>query len=161
MSYFEIKGLAKSFGGLMALYDINLSIEKGEIVGLIGPNGSGKTTLFNCINNFCTPDQGQILFKGHRIDGFPTHRICKLGIARTFQIVKPLKRLTVLDNVMAGAFLHTNDEKQAREKSLSVLESCELSHRKDMLGEGSTHRRQEAHGSGQGAGQRSGTAPAR
>ncbi len=134
MSYFEIKGLAKSFGGLMALYDINLSIEKGEIVGLIGPNGSGKTTLFNCINNFCTPDQGQILFKGHRIDGFPTHRICKLGIARTFQIVKPLKRLTVLDNVMAGAFLHTNDEKQAREKSLSVLESCELSHRKDMLG---------------------------
>ncbi|MGA7578751.1 MAG: ABC transporter ATP-binding protein [Desulfobaccales bacterium] len=134
MSYFEIKGLAKSFGGLMALYDINLSIEKGEIVGLIGPNGSGKTTLFNCINNFCTPDQGQILFKGQRIDGFPTHRICKLGIARTFQIVKPLKRLTVLDNVMAGAFLHTNDEKQAREKSLAVLESCELSHRKDMLG---------------------------
>lgn len=67
MSYFEIKGLAKSFGGLMALYDINLSIEKGEIVGLIGPNGSGKTTLFNCINNFCTPDQGQILFKGQRL----------------------------------------------------------------------------------------------
>ena len=134
MSFFEIKGLAKSFGGLMALYDINLSIEKGEIVGLIGPNGSGKTTLFNCINNFCTPDHGQILFKGQRIDGFPTHRICKMGIARTFQIVKPLKRLTVLDNVMAGAFLHTNDEKQAREKSLSVLESCELSHRKDMLG---------------------------
>jgi branched-chain amino acid transport system ATP-binding protein len=134
MSFFEIKGLVKAFGGLMALYDINLSIEKGEIVGLIGPNGSGKTTLFNCISNFCTPDSGQILFKGKRIDGLPTHRICKLGIARTFQIVKPLKRLTVLDNVMAGAFLHTNDEKQAREKSLDVLESCELSHRKDMLG---------------------------
>ncbi len=134
MSYFEIKGLVKTFGGLTALYDINLSIEKGEIVGLIGPNGSGKTTLFNCINNFCTPDRGQILFKGKRIDGLPTHQICKMGIARTFQIVKPLKRLTVLDNVMAGAFLHTNDEKQAREKSLAVLESCELSHRKDMLG---------------------------
>jgi len=134
MSYFEIKELVKTFGGLTALYEINLSIDQGEIVGLIGPNGSGKTTLFNCINNFCTPDRGQILFKGQRIDGLPTHQICKMGIARTFQIVKPLKRLTVLDNVMAGAFLHTNDEKQAREKSLAVLEFCELSHRKDMLG---------------------------
>ena len=134
MSFFEIKGLVKTFGGLTALYEINLSIDQGEIVGLIGPNGSGKTTLFNCINNFCTPDRGQILFKGQRIDGLPTHQICKMGIARTFQIVKPLKRLTVLDNVMAGAFLHTNDEKQAREKSLAVLEFCELSHRKEVLG---------------------------
>jgi branched-chain amino acid transport system ATP-binding protein len=134
MSYFEIKELVKTFGGLTALYEINLSIDQGEIVGLIGPNGSGKTTLFNCINNFCTPDRGQILFKGQRIDGLPTHQICKMGIARTFQIVKPLKRLTVLDNVMAGAFLHTNDEKQAREKSLAVLEFCELSHRKEVLG---------------------------
>lgn len=134
MSYFEIKELVKTFGGLTALYEINLSIDQGEIVGLIGPNGSGKTTLFNCISNFCTPDRGQILFKGQRIDGLPTHQICKMGIARTFQIVKPLKRLTVLDNVMAGAFLHTNDEKQAREKSLAVLEFCELSHRKEVLG---------------------------
>jgi branched-chain amino acid transport system ATP-binding protein len=134
MSFFEIKGLVKTFGGLMALNDINLSIEQGEIVGLIGPNGSGKTTLFNCINNFCQLDRGQILFKGKRIDGLPTHKICQMGIARTFQIVKPLKRLTVLDNVMAGAFLHTNNEKQAREQSLAVLESCELSHRKDVLG---------------------------
>lgn len=134
MSYFEIKGLMKNFGGLMALNDINLSMEQGEVVGLIGPNGSGKTTLFNCINNFCKPDRGQILFKGKRIDGLPTHKICQMGIARTFQIVKPLKRLTVIDNVMAGAFLHTNDESQARKKSLDVLEFCELSHRKDMLG---------------------------
>lgn len=134
MSYFEIKGLMKNFGGLMALNDINLSMEQGEVVGLIGPNGSGKTTLFNCINNFCKPDRGQILFKGKRIDGLPTHKICQMGIARTFQIVKPLKRLTVIDNVMAGAFLHTNDESQARKKSLDVLDFCELSHRKDMLG---------------------------
>lgn len=134
MSYFEIKGLVKNFGGLMALNDINLSIEQGEVVGLIGPNGSGKTTLFNCINNFCKPDRGQILFKGKRIDGLPTHKICQMGIARTFQIVKPLKRLTVIDNVMAGAFLHTNDENQARKKSVDVLDFCELSHRKDMLG---------------------------
>jgi branched-chain amino acid transport system ATP-binding protein len=134
MSYFEIKGLVKNFGGLMALNDINLSIEQGEVLGLIGPNGSGKTTLFNCINNFFKPDRGQILFKGKRIDGLPTHKICQMGIARTFQIVKPLKRLTVIDNVMAGAFLHTNDETQARKKSLDVLDFCELSHRKDMLG---------------------------
>jgi branched-chain amino acid transport system ATP-binding protein len=134
MSYFEIKGLVKNFGGLMALNDINLSMEQGEVLGLIGPNGSGKTTLFNCINNFFKPDRGQILFKGKRIDGLPTHKICQMGIARTFQIVKPLKRLTVIDNVMAGAFLHTNDETQARKKSLDVLDFCELSHRKDMLG---------------------------
>jgi branched-chain amino acid transport system ATP-binding protein len=134
MSYFEIKGLVKNFGGLMALNDISLSIEQGEVLGLIGPNGSGKTTLFNCINNFFKPDRGQILFKGKRIDGLPTHKICQMGIARTFQIVKPLKRLTVIDNVMAGAFLHTNDETQARKKSLDVLDFCELSHRKDMLG---------------------------
>jgi len=134
MSFFEIQGLTKAFGGLMALNDVNLSIEQGEILGLIGPNGSGKTTLFNCINNFCKPNHGQILFKGRRIDGLATHKICQMGIARTFQIVKPLKRLTVIDNVMAGAFLRTNDEKQARKRSLEVLEFCELAHRKDMLG---------------------------
>ena len=135
MKFFQIKGLVKSFGGLMALNGINMSIEKGEILGLIGPNGSGKTTLFNCISNFYTPNRGEILFKDKRINGFSTHEICMLGIARTFQIVKPLTRLTVLDNVMTGAFLRTNDVQQAKKKALEILDFCDLSHRKDMLGQ--------------------------
>jgi len=134
MSYFQIKGLSRAFGGLMALNDINMSIEKGEVLGLIGPNGSGKTTLFNCISNFYSPDKGEIVFKDKRIDGLPTHRICMMGIARTFQVVKPLKRLTVLDNVMAGAFLRTRDMRKAREKALQVLEFCELIHHRATLG---------------------------
>ena len=134
MSYFQIKGLFRTFGGLTALNDINMSIEKGEVLGLIGPNGSGKTTLFNCISNFYSPDKGEIVFKHRRIDGLPTHRICMMGIARTFQIVKPLKRLTVLDNVMAGAFLRTRDMRKAREKALQVLEFCELIRHSGTLG---------------------------
>ncbi len=134
MSYFQIKGVFRTFGGLAALSDINMSIEKGEVLGLIGPNGSGKTTLFNCISNFYPPDRGEIVFKDRRINGLPTHQICMMGIARTFQIVKPLKRLTVIDNVMAGAFLRTRDMRKAREKALHVLEFCELIHHRDTLG---------------------------
>lgn len=134
MTYFEIRDLVRSFGGLRVLNGINLSIKQGEILGLIGPNGSGKTTLFNCICNFHRPDRGEVVFKGKRLDRLPTHEICKLGIARTFQLVKPLKRLTVFENVLAGAFLRTSDMKEAKAKAHEVLEFCELSHRQDMLG---------------------------
>jgi branched-chain amino acid transport system ATP-binding protein len=133
MAYLDINHVVRRFGGLVAVNDITVGIEQGEILGLIGPNGSGKTTLFNCINNYYTANSGEIVFKGIPITHKSTHEICHLGIGRTFQVVKPLRRMTVLENVMAGAFLRTSNTTEARDKALEVLDFCELSHRKDML----------------------------
>ena len=133
MAYLDITNVVRRFGGLVAVDDITVGIEQGEIFGLIGPNGSGKTTLFNCINNYYTANSGGIVFKGIPITRKPTHEICRLGIGRTFQVVKPLRRMTVLDNVMAGAFLRTSSATKARDKAMEVLDFCELMHRKDML----------------------------
>ena len=114
MGLLELKNVVKKFGGLVAVNGINISVENGEIFGLIGPNGSGKTTIFNCINHFYSIDGGEIIFKGINIEKMSSHKICNLGIARTFQVVKPLRRLTVLENVMSGAFLRTNRVKEAK-----------------------------------------------
>ncbi len=132
MSFFEVRDVVKNFGGLRAVDHLSFSVEQGEIFGLIGPNGSGKTTIFNLINGFYPLTAGEIYFKGQRIDKLPTHKICELGIGRTFQVVKPLKRMTVLENVMAGAFLRTNSMVRARTKALEVLDFCGLMHRKDV-----------------------------
>lgn len=132
MSFFEVREVVKNFGGLTAVDHLSFSVNEGEIFGLIGPNGAGKTTIFNLINGFYPLTSGEIYFKGRRIDKLPTHRICELGIGRTFQVVKPLKRMTVLENVMAGAFLRTNSTARAREKAREVLDFCGLSHRKDV-----------------------------
>jgi len=133
MAYLDINHVVRRFGGLVAVDDITVGIEQGEIFGLIGPNGSGKTTLFNCINNYHPANSGEILFKGIPITRRSTHEICRLGIGRTFQVVKPLRRMTVLENVMAGAFLRTDSVTKARDKATEVLDFCELLHRKDML----------------------------
>lgn len=133
MAFLDINHVVRRFGGLVAVNDITVGIEQGEIFGLIGPNGSGKTTLFNCINNYHTANSGEIVFKGTPITHKPTHEICKLGIGRTFQVVKPLRRMTVLENVMAGAFLRTDSVTKARDKALEALDFCELMHRKDAL----------------------------
>jgi branched-chain amino acid transport system ATP-binding protein len=98
----ELKGIAKSFGGLTALSDISWKVGEQEILGLIGPNGAGKTTLFNLISGFLKPDQGRITLKGESLVGKRPDEVCRLGIARTFQIVQPFARLSVLDNVVAG-----------------------------------------------------------
>jgi len=132
VSFFEVRDVVKNFGGLRAVDHLSFSVEQGEIFGLIGPNGSGKTTIFNLINGFYPLTAGEIYFKGQRIDKLPTHKICELGIGRTFQVVKPLKRMTVLENVMAGAFLRTNSMVRARTKALEVLDFCGLMHRKDV-----------------------------
>lgn len=126
MSHFEVKNLVKKFGGLTAVNDVSFSIEKGKIFGLIGPNGSGKTTIFNCINHYYSLSGGKIYFKEKRIDKLPTYEICKLGIGRTFQIVKPLRRMTTLENVMSGAFLKTSNITKAKNKALEVLDFCDL-----------------------------------
>jgi len=133
LSLFEVKNLVKYFGGLAAVNDVSFKVEKGEIFGLIGPNGSGKTTIFNLISNYHPVTSGNIIFNSKDITGVKTHKICKAGIGRTFQVVKPLGRLSVLDNVIAGAFSRALTKHEARDMALETLEFCELIHRKDVL----------------------------
>jgi len=131
MAFLEAREVGKTFGGLKALSDVSFTVNQGEIFGLIGPNGAGKTTIFNLINQFYPLTSGDILFQGKSIKGLQTHRICHLGIGRTFQVVKPLKRLTVLENVMASAFCRVNTFKEARELALETLDFCNLMTEKD------------------------------
>ena len=121
MPILEIKDLTKRFGGLVANDKVALSIDEGEIVGLIGPNGAGKTTLFNCIAGFYNPDEGSIHFRGKNIAGYSPEQVCQEGIARTFQIVRVFKGMTVMDNVMVGAYLRTKNSTEARKHALEVL----------------------------------------
>ncbi len=98
----EVRNVKKRFGGIEALKGVSLSLRQGEVLGLIGPNGAGKTTLFNCIAGVYHPDEGEIKFKGRRIDKLSPNRVAALGIARTFQIVRPFKTLSVVENVMVA-----------------------------------------------------------
>jgi branched-chain amino acid transport system ATP-binding protein len=131
VNFFAIKDISKNFGGLMALAGVSFQVERGEIFGLIGPNGSGKTTIFNLINQYIPLTSGDILFKGKSIKGMKTHQICHLGVARTFQVVKPLKRMTVLENVMASAFCRVNSLKEAEKLALETLDFSNLLPEKD------------------------------
>jgi len=99
----ELKTVSRRFGGLAAVDQVNLSVEHSNIVGIIGPNGAGKTTLINLISCAIRPSSGEIHFKGRRIDGMPVHRVSRLGIARTFQIVQPFPDMTARENVVAAA----------------------------------------------------------
>ena len=121
-----VTSLTKKFGGLRALEDIHLCVGTGEIVGLIGPNGAGKTTLFNCITGYDAPSRGQITFRGRRIDGLSPDRVCKLGMVRTWQKVRPLAKLTVKDNVMVGALARTHSLREAAAVALEQLELVRL-----------------------------------
>ncbi len=125
----ELSGVSKRFGGLAALEDVSLAVEAGEIVGVIGPNGAGKTTLFNCICGLLTPSAGTVTFRRHRIDGRRPHEICALGLTKTFQIVRPFGDLTVLENVMIGAFNWTNNAREARAEAEQVVELVGLASR--------------------------------
>ena len=133
MALLEIKNLVKAFGGLKAVNDVTFHVDEGEIFGLIGPNGSGKTTTFNCINNYYPITSGDVVFKGKSIKGLKTHKVCHLGIGRTFQVVKPLARMTVLENVTASAFCRVNAIGEAQEEALKVLEFTNLIGEKDKL----------------------------
>jgi branched-chain amino acid transport system ATP-binding protein len=133
MAYFETKKISKFFGGLAAVNGVSFKVEQGQIYGLIGPNGSGKTTIFNLINAYFPLTKGEILFEDRKISDLKTHQICKRGIGRTFQIVKPLKRMTVLDNVIASAFLHVTRRRDAVEVAEETIEFCGLSAYRDKL----------------------------
>ncbi len=133
MALLEIKNLTKSFRGLTAVNNVSFQVHEGEIVSLIGPNGAGKTTIFNCINQFFPLTAGDIIFRGKSLKGMKTHKICQLGIGRTFQVVKPLKRMTVLDNVTASSFCRIKSIQDARRKALEILDFCNLLDEKDKL----------------------------
>jgi len=98
----KITGVTKTFGGLVAMDKVDMHVNQGEIVGLIGPNGAGKTTLFNVIAGAFLPEHGEICFQGQNVTHLKAHNVCKLGIARTFQVPKPFKNLTLLENMMVG-----------------------------------------------------------
>ena len=118
----KVRDVIKRFGGLIAVNKVSFDVYEGEILGLIGPNGAGKTTLFNCITGVYKPEGGRIYFMDEDITGLPPHKIISKGIARTWQKVRPFKKLTVLEAVTVGALLRYRDVEKAREKASEVLE---------------------------------------
>jgi len=134
VSLLSLRAVSKSFGGLWALRDISFEVEKHEIVGLMGANGAGKTTLFSLIAGHARPTAGTILFKGHAIGGLRPDRICRLGVARTFQIVRPFANLSVLDNVVVGALFGVRQESstaRAAARAMDILAELGLAERAD------------------------------
>jgi branched-chain amino acid transport system ATP-binding protein len=129
----QVEGCTKRFGGLVANRDVSLAIEPGEIVGLIGPNGAGKTTLFNCISGALHPDEGRIVLNGTDISRARPEQVCRLGIARTWQVVRSFGRMTVLENVICGALHRTNREGPARARALDLLAFTGLAGKEDTL----------------------------
>jgi branched-chain amino acid transport system ATP-binding protein len=138
LSLLELKGVSKNFGGLKAVSNLSLDLEKEEILGIIGPNGAGKTTLFNTITGFLKPDSGEVLFEGETLIDLKPHQICQKGLVRTFQIVKPFLQLTVLDNVIVAALNRIKTTREATEKALRTIEFVGLKEKKDTLATGLT-----------------------
>jgi branched-chain amino acid transport system ATP-binding protein len=124
-----IRGLNKRFGGLRAVQDVSFTVQENETVALIGPNGAGKTTSFNLITGFHRPDSGSVSAYGREIVGLKPHDICAHGLARTFQVAKPFGAMTVLDNVMTGAFLRDKNAGVARKNAREAIEFVGLSAR--------------------------------
>lgn len=120
-SFLTVRNVSKSFRGLDAITNVSLKLNPGEILGLIGPNGAGKTTLFNLITGFLRPDSGSVLFLGQNLLGMKPHKICKMGVARTFQIVKPFSQLSTLENVAVGSYNRMSNVKDVEEKTWEIL----------------------------------------
>ena len=132
-TFFSLKGVHKSFGGILAVNDVDLDVSPGEIIGLIGPNGAGKTTLFHLISGFYKPDRGTIFFNDIDLTGFRADQICKKGISRAFQIVRPFIGLTVFENVLIGSFNRAQNKREAHQQCLQTLELTGLSKFEDQL----------------------------
>ncbi len=126
MALLEVKHLSKRFGGLKAVNDVSFAVKPGEVTFIVGPNGAGKTTLFNLITGVFHADSGSIHFDGRDISHLAPNQAARLGIGRTFQIVKPLCNLTVLENVMLGAFLHNSSRAQAEKEATKILHFLEM-----------------------------------
>ncbi len=126
MALLEVREVTKKFGELVANDRVSFTVDAGAIVGLIGPNGAGKTTLFNCVSGLYPLTSGRIFFDGREITGLPSWRIARMGAVRTFQVVRPLKDMTVYDNVLVGAFLHGAGGAKARETAERCVRICGL-----------------------------------
>jgi branched-chain amino acid transport system ATP-binding protein len=122
-----LESVTKRFGGLTAVREVTMGVEAGDLLGIIGPNGAGKTTLFNVISGYFRPEEGRIVFEGRDITGQAPHTISRLGLTRTFQIVKPFGNLSVADNVMIGALARVHSTREARREAERVIALCGLS----------------------------------
>ncbi len=131
MSLLSIAGVTKRFGGITANRDVSFDVAPGELVGIIGPNGSGKSTLFEIISGFYRPDAGEVRLDGAPLTGLSPDRVCRLGVARTFQKLRPFAGLTVVDNVMVGALTRTHDVRHARAQAREILERVGLGEKAD------------------------------
>jgi len=132
----EVKGLTKRFGGLVAVDSLDFTVSAGETVSIIGPNGAGKTTVFNLITGFYRPTSGEINFDGLNLVGSKPHRTALLGLGRTFQVVKPLRGLSVFENILVGAFARTGDREEARRIARDVIQFTDLATLGDALADG-------------------------
>lgn len=128
----QIERLSKHFGGLKAVDNVSMEVEKGEIHALIGPNGAGKTTLFNLVSGFLVPTEGKVIFDGLDVTGNKPYNLCSKGLVRTYQIVKPFRGMSTLDNVMVGGFAHTSKVSVAREKAQRALKITKLQEKADV-----------------------------
>ena len=131
MALLEVSHLSKDFGGLRAVDDLSFVLNEGEILGLIGPNGAGKTTAFNLMSGFLEPEAGSVRLAGHELVGVRPNAIVKRGVARTFQIVKPFRKLTVLENVVLAAFLHEPKRIAATAEARRILALLDLTEKAD------------------------------
>lgn len=133
MSLLSVRRLTKHFDGLAAVHDLSFEVEEREIVGLIGPNGAGKTTTFNLITGFITPTAGEVIFDGHPLKNLKPHQICRLGLARTFQITQSFPNITTLENVLIGAYVRYPSTAAAERKARQVMEQIGLAHKANEL----------------------------
>ena len=133
MSLLEVRQVSKRFGGLTAVDGVSFTVTSGETVGMIGPNGAGKTTVFAVVSGFHEATGGEVRFKGEPLTGLRPDEICRRGLVRTFQIVQPFPLLTVLENVMVGAYLREPAPAAARRRAAQVLETVAMAAKRDML----------------------------
>jgi branched-chain amino acid transport system ATP-binding protein len=131
MSLLSVAGVSKRFGGIVANRGISFDVAPGELIGIIGPNGAGKSTLFEIITGFYHPDEGEVRLDGARLTGLSPDVVCRRGVARTFQKLRPFQALTVLDNVMVGALTRTKDVRHARERARELVGKVGLADKVD------------------------------